>query len=275
MNTFHRRGPGGDALGHPVQSAWRYKWLLAVAVLVGALLGYGWAARQPTVYEGVSRVRTAYRCPDLCVFPREWAQELLSSSVVVQRAVELSGSRISAETLRQRLEVGAAQESDEADYTDVIAVRIGVVDSTAKGAAQLANAVSLAFQQVLAEQEEASARRALAALARRQRQLQDQIDALDHQLAAEPGNRRLQANRDAMARGLNDFEQMKGVVGDGHNSVRVLLQQQAARPGELVHPKPERVAAIGGLLGLVMGAGLAWWRSRPSRTLTMAAAGGP
>jgi hypothetical protein len=32
------------------------KWL-------GALLGYGWAARQPALYEGVSRVLLAHRCP--------------------------------------------------------------------------------------------------------------------------------------------------------------------------------------------------------------------
>jgi hypothetical protein len=33
-------------------------------VLLGALLGYGWASRQPTLYEGVARVRMADPCAD-------------------------------------------------------------------------------------------------------------------------------------------------------------------------------------------------------------------
>ena len=39
-----------------LQSAWRYKWLIAVAALLGLLLGYGWAARQPTLYPAASQV---------------------------------------------------------------------------------------------------------------------------------------------------------------------------------------------------------------------------
>ena len=53
MCIFHRQRRSGDVVGGLLGSAWRYKWLLAMAVLVGALVGYGWAARQPTLYEGV------------------------------------------------------------------------------------------------------------------------------------------------------------------------------------------------------------------------------
>jgi hypothetical protein len=61
MSTVHRQPGGGGAMGGLLQAVWRYKWLIAAAVLLGALLGYGWAARQPTLYEGVSRM--AYGLP--------------------------------------------------------------------------------------------------------------------------------------------------------------------------------------------------------------------
>jgi uncharacterized protein involved in exopolysaccharide biosynthesis len=204
MRTFHSQGPGRDAIGRLVQAARRHRWLLAVAVLAGVLLGYGWAARQPKVYEAVSQVRMTYRCPDLCppVPPREEAPRLLSSSAVLQRAVTLSGSRVSAQTLRQRLNVEIVQDTTESpnlmEWATIRIIRIGVVEATPKGAAQLANAVSLASQQIIADQ---------------------------------------------------------------RAEVR---QEQAALPGKLVHPKPLATTAIGGLLGLVVGAGLAWRRSRPS-----------
>jgi uncharacterized protein involved in exopolysaccharide biosynthesis len=274
MSTLHRQGPGGDAVGRLLGSAWRYKGLLAVAVLVGALFGYGWAARQPTVYESVSRVRMAFRCPDLCSGSLQGrAQQLVRSPVVLERAVMLSGGRVSAEALPQRLEVDVAQEATEdayetTSYTEVVAITIRAVDSTAKGAAQLANALSLASRQVMTEQEDAAARRGVAALARRQRQLQDELDGLDQQLAAEPRNTRLQANREAKLQELNSFEGVRRIIAMSRVKV---WAEQAALPAELVQPRPLSAAAIGGLLGLAVGAGLAWWRSRPSRTLTMAA----
>ena len=58
MNSFPRRSRGGDLVGRLLRSAWRYKGLIVAAVLLGALLGYGWTARQPTLYEGAALVAT-------------------------------------------------------------------------------------------------------------------------------------------------------------------------------------------------------------------------
>src|SRR5215213_8599231 len=153
-----RWAPTGGAarVGRLLQSAWRYKALIAAAVLVGALLGYGWAARQPTLYQGVARVllevpgSTSPPGDVLPVTPvdpgqyvRQQAQQVRSAPVL-ERAVKLTGNRISAETLRQRLEVEAAQDAD------VLTIR--VVDSTATGAARLADAVATAYDQFLARQ---------------------------------------------------------------------------------------------------------------------------
>jgi uncharacterized protein involved in exopolysaccharide biosynthesis len=155
MSTVHSQPPSGSAVGRLLQSAWRrYKWLVATAVLLGALLGYGWAARQPTFYEGVTRVllvlgpdspSRAGEAPQPPGDPAQYLRQqvqLMRSPVVLERAVKLSGSRISPKTLGQRLEVDAAQDAD------VITIR--VLDSTATGAAQLANAVAAAYEDLLA-----------------------------------------------------------------------------------------------------------------------------
>jgi hypothetical protein len=72
----------------------------------------------------------------------------------LERAVKLSGGRISAQMLRQGLEVDVAQAPDVLS-TKVVVIIIRAVDSTAEGAAQLANAVLLASRQVMAEQQDA------------------------------------------------------------------------------------------------------------------------
>jgi uncharacterized protein involved in exopolysaccharide biosynthesis len=123
-------------------------------VLLGALLGSGWAASQPTLYEGVARV-VLTAGSDTTSLPGEAPQppgepegylrsqaQLMGSSPVLEGAVKLSRSRISVQTLRQRLEVDVAKDAD------VLTIR--VLDSTATGAAQLANAIPAAYEQVVA-----------------------------------------------------------------------------------------------------------------------------
>jgi uncharacterized protein involved in exopolysaccharide biosynthesis len=78
MGAVHSQPGGGDAVGRLVRSGWRYKGLIVTAVLVGALLGYGWAARQPTLYEGVSRILKVNRCPTI-TSASKWCDVVVSS----------------------------------------------------------------------------------------------------------------------------------------------------------------------------------------------------
>lgn len=89
----------------------------------------------------------------------------MRSAPVLERAVKGTGNRISAETLGQRLEVDAAKDAD--------VLRIRVVDSTATGAAQLANAVPTAYGQLLGQQSRARSRD----LVRQLRNLQSPLTA--------------------------------------------------------------------------------------------------
>jgi capsular polysaccharide biosynthesis protein len=253
MSTVHSQPGGGDGIGRLLRSVRRYKGLIVAAVLVGALLGYGWAARQPTLYEGVSRM-LMNRCPITapCDPPGSRAQQLLTSQLILEPAVTLSGNRISVETLRQRLEVEVAQDTDVAQDTEVVTVR--VVDSTATGAAQLANAVPAAYEQLLAQQ----SRRMVAQLEERLGQLEETLAEIDSQLARNPNNPRLRADRAAVARQLSaSQEEIRAAA-----SRQSLLRERAAVPKHPISPSPGRPMVIGMLVGLLAAAVLAWWHTR-------------
>jgi uncharacterized protein involved in exopolysaccharide biosynthesis len=269
MSIFHGQPRGWDVVGGLLQSAWRYKRLIAAAVLLGALLGYGWASRQPTLYEGVSRVRMADPCADFLLgVPRcipdgylGRQAQLMSSSAVLQHAVKLSGSSISAETLGQRLEVDVAQDPTRRPGQELGVITIQVVDSTARGAAQLANAVTLAYQQVAIQQE----RKIIQGLQRHTlSRLETRLANIDAELADRPNNGDLRSQRDAFAAQLSQIEaQLTPIFAEARVMNRA-RREVAAVPEQPVQPRPGRTItmAIGMLLGLLVSAALAWWLTR-------------
>jgi uncharacterized protein involved in exopolysaccharide biosynthesis len=266
MSTVHGQSPGGNVVGRLLQSAWRYKGLIAATMLVGALLGYGWAARQPTLYQGVARVflevpgSTSPPGDVLPVTPvdpgqyvRQQAQQVRSAQVL-ERAVKLTGNRISAETLRQRLEVEAAQDAD------VLTIR--VVDSTATGAARLADAVATAYDQFLARQLRARALDMARQLQNRQSELKTRLAEIDAKLADEPNNPVLRAQRDGLVRQLSAIQStLMQLITAAERTRPGLMLERAAVPKQPISPGPGRTMVIGMLLGILASAVLVWWRT--------------
>jgi uncharacterized protein involved in exopolysaccharide biosynthesis len=259
ISTFHRPPPSGNAVGRLLRSTRRYKWLIAAAVLLGALLGYGWAARQPTLYQGVTRVllgagSDSTALPGAAPQPpgnpesylRSQAQ-LMSSSPVLERAVTLSGSRISVETLRQRLEVDVAPDAD------VLTIR--VVDSTAKGAAQLANAIPAAYEQVVARR----SREVAAQLLRARSELKTRLAEAEAELARNPNDARLRAECKALTDHDREVRRQLMALERGRP---VLAWERASVPKRPISPSSGRAMVIGMLLGLLAAAVLVWWRTR-------------
>ena len=258
MSTVPRQPGGGDAMGGLLQAAWRYRWLIAAVVLLGALLGYGWAARQPALYEKVSRVLLANRCPPNAQCPTLPGQaQLMRSSAVLERAVKLSGNRISAETLGQRLQVDVAQDAD--------LVTIRVVDSTATGAAQLADSVTLAYDRVVAQQHRKVVAEQLRSMeARCELEYTLANDVVEP--AGRPNDDRLR-NKCAL---LAQLRQLLQLYGPKFN-----LLQRAAVPEQPIQPRPHRPMAIGMLFGLLASAVLVWWRTRRQGPTASAPEQGP
>jgi uncharacterized protein involved in exopolysaccharide biosynthesis len=264
MTTFHRQARGRDVVGRLLRSAWRYKGLIAAVVLLGALLGYGWAARQPVLYEGVARVFLA--APDtslpgeapLLVEPEQYLRqqaELMRSAPVLERAVKLSGNRISAETLGQRLEVEVARDAD------ILTVR--VLDSTARGAARLADAVPAAYEQFVLRQSARAAAQEVKQLDAVADELEALLREITRALQAAPADRVLQRRQAAVR------EQLMATVGrsqhlaararDGVNPV--LRREPAAVPQRPITSGPGRAMVMGMLVGLLVSAVLVWWRT--------------
>ena len=258
MTTSEMRPRGWEEAPGLLQSAWRYKWLIAAAVLLGAVLGYGWASRQPTLYQGVSRIvltgpstvpGAAPQAPgEPDRYLRNQAQLMLTSEVLKLAAAQ-TGNRVPPRVLSQRLKVDVAQNSD--------LITISVVDSTGKGAAELANAVGAAYEEFIVLQ----SRRAADELRGARSRLETRLAGIQTDLAASPDDGRLQRQRDAVSEELLEIERQLLTTVRTAGTSPVGVREDAGVPEQPVQPAPRRTMAIGMLFGLVGSGALAWWLS--------------
>jgi hypothetical protein len=250
-------GPSNEWQEGPglVASIWRYRWLVAVAVLVGGLTAYLWSSRQPVQYVGEVRVfldTGGEETADPGRVVRSQA-EYLTSPAVLDRAIALTNGRLTPRQLRERLTVEPATDAD--------LINIKVLEATPQAAAQLADTVVDAYRQVLRDQTVSGARQEVARLEARQKQLGGEIKQLDQLLRAQPGDPVLESRRAAKQRELDGLsDQIEDVRRGARDGVNVeTVRERAAVPDEPAQPKPLRTAAIGALLGFFAAAGLAWW----------------
>ena len=144
--------------------------------------------------------------------------------------------------------------------SDVIFIK--VLDATQEQAGALAESVARAYRDSVARQAAESARQEVAAIAKRQEQLTNEITNLDQQLADDPGDQRLLANREAKPDQLADLadqietDPRRRPRGRPAGPRRVREWRPSPRTAQ---PKPLRNAVIGALLALVVSAGLAGW----------------
>jgi capsular polysaccharide biosynthesis protein len=260
MRTFDTEPSGLEEVPGLLQSVWRYKWLIIFAMLLGGSLGYGWASRQPTLYEGVTRVLLAGQSstplaggtPPPAAEPDRYLRnqaELISSSEVLQRAAKLNGGRVPAKTLHQRLNVDVATDSD------VITIR--VLDPTAEGAAAAANSVAAAYDDFISER----SRGAVNQLRSVRSRLETRLKNLEAELATQPNDESLRRRRTAVLEELSAIEKQLVASEALAGSSRQQLHEEAAIPEQPVQPAPRRSIAIGVLFGLVGSGALAWWLS--------------
>jgi capsular polysaccharide biosynthesis protein len=259
-------------MGHPVdkwtegpslpQSIWRYKWLVAGLVLLGMLIGFLFSVTQPVRYEGVVRIFVASAEVPAGNFPRTVMSraQFIQTPIVLDRVVALTENRLNRKELEQRLTVEPAADAD------VITIR--ALDTTPENAAGLADAVNLAYRQMLREQRQDATKNTIAELEGVQRRLASEVGQIQQQrrtgdspalLAEERAKKRqIQATADKIERASAD------TAGPPPT-----LQDKAAVPDEPVQPKPLREGAIGAVVGLLIGVVLAWWlaarRVRPDQ----------
>jgi pyruvate/2-oxoglutarate dehydrogenase complex dihydrolipoamide acyltransferase (E2) component len=273
METFDAQPHGWDEGPGLLQSVWRYNWLIATAALLGALLGWGWAARQPTLYQGVSRLIVSD--PGSVTSPGGGAPSgdpdrylrnqaaLIGSTPVLQRAATLSKvAGASADTLGGQLTVDVEQDSD--------VITISVLDPTPEGAASLANAVGAAYQGYVADR----SRQAAEQVRRATSQLEGRLAEIDAELATAtpPEAASLRRERDAIEERLKTNADRIAANLDSAGSDPVQLQEKAAVPGRPSLPATRRTVAIGAFLALVGSVALAWWLNSRREAQTARAA---
>jgi Mrp family chromosome partitioning ATPase len=257
-NTSNGEWDEGPSL---LESIWRYRWLVLVAMLLGGFGAYAVSIRQPPLYEAVGRIfltapgqrfgSGAASGPSIDPdrYVRNQAQ-LMTSAPVISRAAEISG--LPPATWRRKLSVVPSKD------LDLIVIRVQA--GTTREATKLVDSVAVAYQQVLTAQARDEVAGATERLASTTDKLRADLDELNAKLQDRPDDPVLRARREATE------GQLKAIVNEGvqvgvdatlaDNAVR--LRERAATDGVPVEPRPKRTAAAGGLFGLFASAGLAW-----------------
>jgi hypothetical protein len=241
----------GPSLVHAIWRHWR---LVALTMLIGGLAAFTWSSLLPDRYQAVARIflDNDDKAPDPGRVVRSQA-ELLASPTVLDRVVDAAGGGLTRRDLEERLRIEPAQDAD------LITVR--VLDRTPRGAARLADLVVATYRQVVAGQTQETARQTAATLQRGQARLESDIARLKDQLRDDPDNPRFQAILEAKARQMQTLaDQAEQAKFEAAQAARAATPPPNTDiPDEPTQPHPRRTAALGALLGLVVGVGLAWW----------------
>jgi Mrp family chromosome partitioning ATPase/capsular polysaccharide biosynthesis protein len=252
-----------------VASVWRFRWLVAAVALAGAVAGVGFSTVQPVMYEGSSQIllaRQSGQTDGQSVEPDRYVRNqaaFIMSPPVLERAVQLVKGRVTVKQLRQRLVAEASKESD--------LVTVRVQDPTAQGAVELANAVGRAYEDTALKQARDAVNRTVRQLQETGRALSQRLAELEARLQASP-DATTQVQRDAVKEQLAQvLKRAEELQLDDTQGNPVVVRERAELPDSPVQPKPLRLAAVGGLLGLLVAAGLAWWlawrRQTPASSL--------
>lgn len=224
----------------------RYKLLVCALALLCGALAYAAESQRPVRYAGVARLfldEPTSSSSDPGRVVRNRAEFLRSRPVMVQ-AAKIAGNGETATGLARRVTVKAS--------SDVDVVTISVLGQSAKEAAMLANSVVSAYEQVIARQAQQQA----AVLASREQELATEITRLVARRAKAPDDPALaveeQAKRDQLLVIARQREQAAASSPQG-------AVERAAPPDAPAQPRPLRASVVGGLAGLVLGMGIAWW----------------
>lgn len=256
METYDARPGGWEEGPDLLQSVWRYKWLIAVAALLGALVGYGWASRQPTLYEAVSQVVLRGTAPPLSGDaqpqpigdPERYIQNqatLIGTTPVLELAAEKTKDRASVEDLRQRMSVEVDQDSD--------VITISIFDGSANNAAILANAIAEAYEDFIEGQPGQIANQ----LRSNRTKLEAKLARVNTDLATAPDNTSLQRRRDALEEELKQVERSLAAT-EASVGTNLVQLESAVPPEQPAEPAPRRTMAVGLLVGLLASVALAW-----------------
>jgi Mrp family chromosome partitioning ATPase len=249
----------GDRSGI-MASLLRYWVIVVAATLLGAVAGYGIARLPPVRYQADAALILsdpggpsvlggggALTSNDREVYLAKQA-DIMTSTVVLERALELLGSRASPGDVRDQLDVQPS--------ANMASVSITATSADPRSAAALANAVGTAYEQVSEEGAAADAQRAIASLEELRNRYQADLDA-----SPKSADGRLTFRQQQLVGQIADLQQREQDItaqAKVFNS-GVEYSEQAEPPASPSQPKPKLGAVLGGLVGLLAAGAWAWW----------------
>jgi Mrp family chromosome partitioning ATPase/capsular polysaccharide biosynthesis protein len=242
-----------------VASLLRYRLIVVVATLLGAVAGYGVAQQMPVRYESEASLILSdpggpsflggnpLPSSDRGAYLAKQAN-IMTSSIVLRRVVNSVGGGQSVHKLRKRLKVQPS--------ADMAGISIVATGPDSRSAASLANAVGIAYEKVAAERASQAAEGAIRSIEKIRARRQAQLDATPGSSGGQltPRQQQLSNQIVALEQREQDIMEKLALYGAG-----VELFERAEPPERPTQPKPKLSALLGALLGL-LGAGIwAWW----------------
>lgn len=264
MNAGERASaPSGMGAGL-LRAAWRYRWVILAAGVLFGVAGYFAAGLQAVAYEAEARLLLGApqaqglfgERPRVDVsrnLSRETAR--MTSSVVLTRAAARLGGQYTV------AELDGAIRAEE--YPDIEGIAIVASASRAEEAADIANAVGEAYQEVVSDDIQESVQAALAELNEARSDARSQLAELQRRLDVDSEDGALQAEADVATQQLvvlttraQQLAVEAALFGSG-----IDLFEPATPPSRPVRPRPMRSGLVAGVLGFCAAGALAWRRA--------------
>jgi len=253
---------------------WRHRIFVAALTLIFGLAGWGISHLQPTMYTAEASLllddprsssvfdERRQTVLDPARYVRNQAEYMTSTAVLSRVSADMDG-QLSAKEVRSRVTAEPAKELD--------LVSITAKDSSASGAADLANTVARSYEVEVRASSSKEAETTAGELGALRDGLQQRIDDLDEELAgasdenSTTGNQvaGLSAQRAALSTQMSDLEsQIEQVTVDASlYGSGVQLFEQADEPVSPSQPRPFGAALVAAFLGFLLAMAYAWWRA--------------
>jgi capsular exopolysaccharide synthesis family protein len=251
-----------------VESVWRFRYRIAAVVLLFGLLGYWLSGMRPQRYSATSNIlyrepneNSVFNTGEFELDPERFILQQASritSRTVLQRAGETVGNE-TFESLQRVVSVHANAELNQVEVT--------ATDPTPHGAADTANAVAEAYEQLTSEENAADVEQANLVLEDQIAELNETVDQLDARLRRDP-NDRVAASRLRTIEGAllaletraSELAANAAVRGSG-----IRLREPAIAPEVPSSPKPVRDAAVLSALAFAVASAVAYARAGARR----------
>ena len=181
--------------------------------------------------------------------------EVMESPQVAARASELLGGSPSPQAIQQSTSTTPASNLD--------ALTVRSTQSSGEAAVSVVNATVAAYEEIVEEGITVKVEASVATLEQSKVDLYTRITEIDTQLASDPGNITLDAQRTAAVSQLvaleTRIEELSTNAVLYGSGVQLFVAPEA--PTDPVQPKPIRNAAIAMTFGIIAAGAWAWWRS--------------